>query len=474
MPNKWFRFLSLFLLLAMLVVNIATIEPVSASGAPNQFGKITPANNASFSIANMGNVLGARFWWLYAGPFPHEYCISKSSNSCDNDNWIDAKGKMYVYYKDLKYLGNPLTTGVYYWQVRALIHGEYVYANGGTGQGTWWKFTIKPDSDTAPSEFVKVSPPDGGAAFTRDVFKNTYGSRLWWKSAGAIAHEVCWEAVACDIANPDHWVDTKGKLYHYIDPLSLNENTTYYWHVRAISSPGQYIYANNGTASWTFKIGTDPTPEGFGKSSPGKNVSFTRSKFENDYGSRLWWKSAGDVLHEYCYSEDENDCKSTNPNSPKWTNSNGRLYLYINPLDLDIGTTYYWQVRAWVNDKYIYADSGPWEFEVVADTAPDFKKTSPASGLEFSYRDIDQKLNSGRFWWGSAGDVPHEYCFSTTNGVCTGGWVDASQKNYVHYDDLQLNPGNAGTVFYWQVRAFVNGQYMEADGGTWWSFKLMP
>jgi hypothetical protein len=569
MINKPFRFLSLLLLVGILFTGALFAEPVSASGS---FGKKTPASGASFSLADIEKALGARFWWLYAGNFPHEYCISTVNGSC-NTEWVNTEGKMYVYYKDLNL--QPGTT--YYWQVRALIYGEYIYADN----NTWWNFTVLADS--APTAFVKVSPANG-VSFHRADFKDKYGARLWWKSAGATTHEVCFvqSPAVCDPNNAALWEDTNGKLYKYIDPFSLDVGGVYRWHVRAISN-GQYVYAeDNSNAVWSFTILSDPAPTGFGKVSPGNAIEFSRGYFKDKLGSRFWWKAAGSVPHEFCLSTTPADCANGSADV-NWTDTNGKLYFYLDALDLQVGSTYAWHVRALINEQYVYSDAGPWSFKVVADDAPtgfgksspgkdvnisrgDFlnksgsrlwwnsagavpyevcfvknpatcdpanpslwrdtngklydyhdhmsldidstytwhvraiingqyiyadniawqftivndvapaalKKTSPASGLEFSYRDIDQKLNAGRFWWGSAGDVPHEYCFSTTNDVCTGGWVDASQKNYVHYDDLQLNPGNAGTVFYWQVRAFVNGQYMEADGGTWWSFKLMP
>ncbi|MFO7584112.1 MAG: hypothetical protein R6W69_05210, partial [Anaerolineales bacterium] len=504
--------------------------------------------------------------------FPHEYCISTVNGSC-NTEWVDAKGKMYVYYADLNL--QPGTT--YYWQVRALIYGEYVYADG----GNWWMFKVV--SDSAPTAFTKVSPANG-ASFHRADFRDKLGARLWWKSAGSTIHEVCF-VKAPDICDPNNaalWKDTNGKLYAYIEPFSLDVGATYRWQVRAISN-GQYVYAeNNSGAFWAFTILSDPAPTPFGKTSPGNASEFSRGYFKDKLGSRFWWKTAGSVPHEYCLSTVATDC-AQGSDASNWTYSDGKLYFYHDALDLQVGTTYYWQVRALINENYVYADAGAWSFKIVADNAPvgfgktspakdasisrgDFlsklssrlwwgsagavpyevcfvespavcdpndaalwrdtngklydyqdhmslnigstytwqvralingqyiyannqawqfavvadaaptslKKSSPANGIEFSHRDVNQKLNSGRFWWGSAGAVPHEYCFSQTNGVCTGGWVDAGGKLYVHYDELQLVPGDSGKTYYWQVRALVNGQYIEADGGNWWSFKVVP
>jgi hypothetical protein len=570
---KLFRVAILLLLVGAVFSGLAaSAEPVAASGS---FGKKTPANGAEFSLAEMQSKLGARFWWLYAGNFPHEYCISTVDGSC-NTQWVDAKDKMYVYYADLNL--QPGTT--YYWQVRALIYGEYIYADA----GNWWQFKVLADS--APTGFVKSSPANG-ASFHRADFKDKWGARLWWKPAGSTIHEVCFVKApdTCDPNNPAKWTDTNGKLYAHYDPYSLEVGETYSWQVRAISNE-QYIYANGTSgAVWSFTILPDPAPTPFGKTSPGNAIEFSRGYFKDNLGSRLWWKSAGSVPYEYCFSTVAGDCAQGSA-AINWTDSKGKLYYYHDHLDLQIGTTYYWQIRALINENYVYADAGPWSFTVVADTAPvgfgkssppnndflsrgDFqskygsrlwwgsagsvpyeicfvkspsvcdpnnaalwrdtkgklydhhdhmsleigetyvwqvralisgqyiyannqawqftvvadaapaslKKSSPANGISFSHRDINEKLNNGRFWWGSTGTADYyEYrFFREAVGSCpsawNSGWVNSNGKLYVHHEDLQLVPD---CTYFWQVRAHINGQDLEADGGTWWSFEVIP
>ncbi len=461
MLNKWFRFLSLLLLVVVLAVNFSAAEIVSASGTET-FGKKTPANGAKFSLAEMEGKLGARFWWLYAGNFPHEYCISTAANTC-NTEWVDTDGKMYVYYKDLNL--QPGTT--YYWQVRALIYGEYIYADN----GNWWSFEVL--SDSAPSAFLKVSPANV-ASFNRADFRDKWGARLWWKSAGATTHEVCFvkSPNTCDVNNAGLWNDTNGKLYAYIDPFSLEVGETYRWHVRAISN-GQYVYAGNNAGDvWSFTILPDPTPAGFGKLSPGNGASFSRGYFKDKLGARLWWKSAGSVQHEYCFSEIAAECAINSADS-NWESSNGKLYFYIDPLDLGIGKTYHWQVRALVNGSYVYADAGSWSFAVLADEAPTgFKKNMPANNESVSRGDFLNKYSS-RLWWGSAGAVPYEVCFVKSPAVCDANnadlWTYTNGKLYDHRDHLSLE---IGETYVWHVRAFVNGQYIYADNQAW-QFKVV-
>jgi hypothetical protein len=69
-------------------------------------------------------------------------------------------------------------------------------------------------------------------------------------------------------------------------------------------------------------------------------------------------------------------------------------------------------------------------------------------------------------WDTSVGATEYEYCFDKTDdNTCDSSWTSASTNTSAEITYLE-----AETTYYWQVRAFDGGEYLEADGGAWWAF----
>ncbi len=91
-----------------------------------------------------------------------------------------------------------------------------------------------------------------------------------------------------------------------------------------------------------------------------------------------------------------------------------------------------------------------------------FSHISPANGA------IGTSTSPTLSWADSAGATSYEYCLDTTdNGTCDTAWTSTGATTNVGLSGL-----NAGTPYYWHVRAINIGgtTYAEGDAETFWSF----
>ena len=71
-------------------------------------------------------------------------------------------------------------------------------------------------------------------------------------------------------------------------------------------------------------------------------------------------------------------------------------------------------------------------------------------------------------WGKSDGATSFEYCVdSTNNGACDAAWIAVGTTQSASVSGL-----NAGGIYFWQVRARNGSGAAEADGGSWWSFRI--
>jgi serine protease len=87
-----------------------------------------------------------------------------------------------------------------------------------------------------------------------------------------------------------------------------------------------------------------------------------------------------------------------------------------------------------------------------------FNKTSPSNGANRVRRPATIA------WGASAGATNYQYCIdTTTNSTCDTSWVSLNGTS--------ASPTlNAGTTYYWQVRAVNTAGTTNANSGTWWRF----
>jgi M6 family metalloprotease-like protein len=209
-----------------------------------------------------------------------------------------------------------------------------------------------------------------------------------------------------------------------------------------VSSPGPTI---------SFRYGNcDSLPAPFGKSSPSNGGS-------SPLNMPLAWSNSDYVLrYEYCLRTD-ND---TDPDHCDWQSTGTDQFADTGSLQL--GTTYYWQVRAVNNYGVTYADDGTWWSFNTWEPPSSFSKIGPSDGA------INQPLNLTLSWgtsWSPHYIVFYQYCYETVgDSSCDDKsiWMELGTSTSTTPPNLQ-----PWTTYRWQVRASGS---TEANDGTWWTF----
>jgi hypothetical protein len=89
-----------------------------------------------------------------------------------------------------------------------------------------------------------------------------------------------------------------------------------------------------------------------------------------------------------------------------------------------------------------------------------FGKTAPSSGA------TNQPLALSLTWQAASSATSYQYCVDTIDdNACAGGWSSAGASTNAGIANLQ-----AGTTYYWQVRAVNGSGTREANSGAWWNF----
>ncbi len=89
-----------------------------------------------------------------------------------------------------------------------------------------------------------------------------------------------------------------------------------------------------------------------------------------------------------------------------------------------------------------------------------FSKSAPANGAS------NQSSNLTLNWTASAGAASYQYCLDTIdNSACDTAWTSTAAAA-----SILVNGLNAGTSYWWQVRAVNDVGTVEANTGGWWAF----
>ncbi len=114
--------------------------------------------------------------------------------------------------------------------------------------GSTWNFTTTDPPTNPPGAFNKSNPTSG------TTNQSTNPTLSWGTSSGATSYEYCFDTTndnACSTWTNNGTATTKALN-------GLSNNTTYYWHVRAVNADGT-TYSNGSTnAFWSFTTWPNP------------------------------------------------------------------------------------------------------------------------------------------------------------------------------------------------------------------------
>jgi hypothetical protein len=291
--------------------------------------------------------------------------------------------------------------------------------------GTWTASTPMPP----PGAFSKTAPADGANSQLVNPILS------WGASANATDYEYCYSTT-----NPcDNWQSSISETTVTLN--GLDQNTTYYWNVRAVNT-SDTVYADGSTTNWSFTTGV--LPGAFSKTAPSDNAT------DQPITLNLEWEpSSGLLNYEYCIS--------TSSPCDGWQTNNTATTVALN--DLDPETTYYWNVRSInsIGTTYSNASTVDWSFTtgILPGT---FNKTGPADGAS------NQPLTLDLTWETSDPVFGYEYCYSTTN-PCTSYIPNGTSNQATLIGLLEY------TTYYWNVRDRNSIGTTYANGSTTnWSF----
>jgi hypothetical protein len=340
----------------------------------------------------------------------------------------------------------------YFWQVSACNAGGCTPANNGIA----WSFSTQ--NPPVPGPFQKTTPANGAL----NVPTNTALVLLQWTaSENADSYEVCLgtNPGTCDLSGGG-FQDVGNFLGRYISQLpfsvTLQLASTYYWQVRAYNNVTATRTFADGGVDFHFTTLAASGPGGFSKDAP-LNGAFNLPMATL---ALRWFPASGATSYEVCAGTAVNSCDAMPGNT--WLNvGSARVYTLTN---LQVGTTYHWQVRA-VNAGGTTAANGGawWAFTTRSVPPPEaFTKAGPPH-LATAVPTATAVLS----WYVSTGATAYEVCVGSAPGLCeaSGGWVNVG--NTTQWTPPALN---TATTYWWQVRALGSGLPVQADGGQWWAF----
>ena len=405
---------------------------------PGNFNKTAPAFNAT--NVPTGNI--AFNWTLASGAVSYTVCIGAFAGDCSYSVTSTATSAV---------LPGPLPAGAtLVWQVTA----HNAAGTNNADSNAWWPFTTVPN---APLSFSKYAPVNGASGQPVGV------NLAWQDTPDETYYQVCvgTSPGLCTFAN----VTTTANTTSYA-LTGLDFGTTYHWQVSACNAGG--CTPANGGAAWSFSTLNPPLPGPFYKSAPANGALNVPA----NAGAVLlqWTASAQANGYEVCMGTSAGSCNLTGGG---FRDVSGTLSVTVQQIGVALApaSTYYWQVRAYnvQTATRALADGGvSFHFSTApADGPAEFGKESPVNGT-YGVATGTVALR----WFSSAGATSYELCAGTAVNSCDAlpgnGWLDVGNALSYTLSGLQ-----AGTTYYWQVRAKNAGGATPADGGGWWRFNTI-
>ena len=264
----------------------------------------------------------------------------------------------------------------------------------------------------------------------------------WSTSSGATSYDYCIDQSNDNACDDPLWKVVGNTTTTTVSGLS--PNTTYYWQIRASTSPTLPATDADNGIWWRFT--TALAPGAFGKSSPGDGA--TNVSIDTTLG---WGISSNATSYEYCLKKVW-DFYST------CVNVGGARSVSLN--GLAFSTDYVWSVRAIGPGGVVDANNGTsWYFKTWPPPPGYFNKSLPNDNA------TEQPTHLALSWDDSPGASGYRYCVDTSdNSTCNGSWSSTTGTSSGPLNGLSLN-----TTYYWQVQAHNPGYSIDSNGG-WWQF----
>ena len=191
---------------------------------PAAFDKISPSNGAVGQ-----SITPTLTWGASTDAASYEYCYDTTDDDVCS-TWTDNGAST------SKALSGLNLNTTYYWHVRAVNTAGTTYSNA--SEVAFWSFT----TGNVPGAFNKTSPSNGAGG------QSVNPTLTWGTSTDATYYEYCYDTTDNNACST--WIDNGASTSKALSGLS--QNTTYYWHVRAVNTFGTTYSNSSETAFWSF------------------------------------------------------------------------------------------------------------------------------------------------------------------------------------------------------------------------------
>ena len=327
----------------------------------------------------------------------------------------DIEGRMHygsVYSNSVTIEDFPNDDTEYFWRVRA-------------GDGSHWSpwSSVQSFTNQVTLEKPELTLPDED-----EIISGTSITYRWEETPGATRYTLEVNTATNWLQDGVKFLKTLGNVTEYTDTGYYNNNTTYYWRVRAGNGDNWSPWSDTGIFINAGPILVTPQDD---EDIEGEDVTFS-------------WQSMG---KDVWYILEVNSDSGWDPEERKVYVELEDTNSYIDSDYPEDGTTYYWRVLASSRDEGWSARSAIYSFtskklsipSVPDLTAPDDSVTFTGDKVTFSWASVNQA---------------EEYILEVN---ASADWKVQDRKFYgiLHGETQYTDTGYPcdGTVYYWRVRA---------------------